>query len=238
MPFMEAVTKGTATSPYVESVSHSYGGLSFYIKERLMGEIKNAIETIVVDGKEMAIERRSDNVWVNMTQMARPFGKLPKDWLRTKEAQGYLQAISVRRKCLTADLVIIRQGGAPETQGTWCTDYRIAMRFAQWVNLDFSIQVDDLLVQIANGEKIVSDVLPFDGKNYISQSDYCRTLECSYHSFFGLKSHFPTEYIYVLGVWYVSMKLYRMKEADRRIKGVKADLRKEKDKWQLEFEFQ
>ena len=68
MPFMEAVTKETATSPYVESVSHSYGGLSFYIKERLMGEIKNVIETIVVDGKEMAIERRSDNVWVNMTQ--------------------------------------------------------------------------------------------------------------------------------------------------------------------------
>ncbi len=31
MPFMEAVTKGTATSPYVESVSHSYGGLSFCI---------------------------------------------------------------------------------------------------------------------------------------------------------------------------------------------------------------
>lgn len=203
-----------------------------------MREIKNVIETIVIDGKEMAIERRSDNVWVNMTQMARPFGKLPKDWLRTKEAQGYLQAISVRRKCLTGDLVIIRQGGTPETQGTWCTDYRIAMRFAQWVNLDFSIQVDDLLVQIANGEKIVSDVLPFDGKNYISQSDYCQTLECNYHSFFGLKSHFPTEYIYVMGIWYVSMKLYRMKEADRRIKGVKADLRKEKDKWQLELDFQ
>lgn len=235
---MEAVTKGAATSPYVESVSHSYEGLSFYNKERLMGEIKNVIETVVVDGKEMAIERRCDNVWVNMTQMARPFGKLPKDWLRTKEAQDYLQVISVRRKCLTADLVIIRQGGTPDTQGTWCTDYRIAMRFAQWVNLDFSIQVDDLLVQIANGEKIVSDVLPFDGKNYISQSDYCRTLECNSHSFFGLKSHFPTEYIYVLGVWYVSMKLYRMKEADKRIKGVKADLRKEKDKLQLELEFE
>ncbi|MDC7282153.1 KilA-N domain-containing protein [Bacteroides caccae] len=237
---MEAVTKETATSPYVESVSHSYGGLSFYIKERLMGEIKNVIETIVVDGKEMAIERRSDNVWVNMTQMAIPFGKnkLPTQWLRTKEAHEYLAALSVMHKCRTADLVIVRQGGTPQEQGTWCTDYRIAMRFAQWLDMKYSIQVDSLLVQIANGEKIVSDVLPFDGKNYISQSDYCRTLECSYHSFFGLKSHFPTEYIYVLGVWYVSMKLYRMKEADRRIRGVKADLRKEKDKWQLKFEFQ
>lgn len=30
-----------------------------------MGEVKNVIETIVVVGKEMAIERWSDNVWVN-----------------------------------------------------------------------------------------------------------------------------------------------------------------------------
>lgn len=205
-----------------------------------MGEVKNVIETVVVDGKEMAIERRSDNVWVNMTQMAKLFGrsKRPDNWLKTKEAQEYLAVLSVSTKIDTADLVIVKQGGMPEEQGTWCTDYRIAMRFAQWLDVKYSIQVDSLLVQIANGEKIVFDVLPFGGKNYISQSDYCRTLECSYHSFFGLKSHFPTEYIYVLGVWYVSMRLYRMKEADRRIKGVKADLRKEKDKWQLEFEFQ
>lgn len=205
-----------------------------------MGEVKNVIETVVVDGKEMAIERRSDNVWVNMTQMAKPFGrsKRPDNWLKTKEAQEYLAVLSVSTKIDTADLVIVKQGGMPEEQGTWCTDYRIAMRFAQWLDVKYSIQVDSLLVQIANGEKIVSDVLPFDGKNYISQSDYCRTLECSYHSFFGLKSHFPTEYIYVLGVWYVSMRLYRMKEADRRIKGVKADLRKEKDKLQLELEFE
>ena len=205
-----------------------------------MGEVKNVIETVVVDGKEMAIKRRSDNVWVNMTQMARTFGrsKRPDNWLKTKESKEYLPVLSVSTKIDTADLVIVKQGGTPEEQGTWCTDYRIAMRFAQWLDVKYSIQVDSLLVQIANGEKIVSDVLPFDGKNYISQSDYCRTLECNYHSFFGLKSHFPTEYIYVLGVWYVSMKLYRMKEADRRIRGVKADLRKEKDRWQLELDFQ
>lgn len=58
---MEAVTKGSATSPYVESTE----GFLFIFKERLMGEVKNVIETIVVVGKEMAIERRSDNVWVN-----------------------------------------------------------------------------------------------------------------------------------------------------------------------------
>lgn len=203
-----------------------------------MDNIKNAIETIAVDGKELAIERQSGNVWVNLTQMAKPFGKLPKDWLRSKEAQEYLKAISVRRKCLTADLLIVRQGGAPEEQGTWCVDHRIAMRFAQWVNLDFSIKVDDLLVQIANGEKIVADILPFDGQNYISQSDYCRLLNRNQHSFFGLKGHYPTAYIYIHGMWYISMKMYRMKESEFRIKEVKDDFRKEKDKLQLEIQFE
>lgn len=64
----------------------------------------------------MAIERRSDNVWVNMTQMARPFGrsKRPDNWLKTKEAKEYLTVLSVSTKIDTADLVIVKQGGTPE----------------------------------------------------------------------------------------------------------------------------
>lgn len=37
----------------------------------------------------------------------------------------------------TADLLIVKQGGTPEEQGTWCADYRIAMRFAQWLDIVF-----------------------------------------------------------------------------------------------------
>lgn len=205
-----------------------------------MDNIKNAIETIAVDGKELAIERQSGNVWVNMTQMAEQFGrsKRPTNWLRTRGAQDYLLALSVAQKRDTADLLVVRQGGAPEEQGTWCTDYRIAMRFAQWLSTDFSIKVDALLVQIANGEKIVADIHPFDGQNYISQSDYCRLLNRNQHSFFGLKGHYPTAYIYIHGMWYISMKMYRMKESEFRIKEVKDDFRKEKDKLQLEIQFE
>lgn len=66
--------------------------------------------------------------------MARLFGRSnrPDNWLQTKEAKEYLAVLSVSTKIDTADLVIVIQGGTPEEQGTWCTDYRIAMRFAQW----------------------------------------------------------------------------------------------------------
>lgn len=66
--------------------------------------------------------------------MARLFGRSnrPDNWLKTKEDKEYLAVLSVSTKIDTADLVIVIQGGTPEEQGTWCTDYRIAMRFAQW----------------------------------------------------------------------------------------------------------
>ena len=66
--------------------------------------------------------------------MARLFGRSnrPDNCLKTKEAKEYLAVLSVSTKIDTADLVIVIQGGTPEEQGTWCTDYRIAMRFAQW----------------------------------------------------------------------------------------------------------
>ena len=57
--------------------------------------------------------------------------------------------LSVLHKCSTADLLRVKQGG--ENQGTWCTDYRIAMRFAQWLSPEFSIQVDQLLVDLMLG---------------------------------------------------------------------------------------
>ena len=59
--------------------------------------------------------------------MAKPFGKLPKDWLKATETKDYLQALAVRRKILTADLVEVRQGGTPEEQGTWCNFFSVSI---------------------------------------------------------------------------------------------------------------
>lgn len=212
-----------------------------------MDTIKNVIETVVVDGKELAIERQSGNVWVNLTQMAKPFGKKVNDWIRLSSTQEFLMVARNKSKSVAGipatdkmaeDVVFTKQGGMPEDQGTWCTDYHIAIMFAMWLSPEFSWQVSDLMIKLINGEKIVADVLPFDGQNYISQSDYCRLLNRNQHSFFGLKGHYPTAYIYIYGMWYISMKMYRMKESEFRIKEVKDDFRKEKDKRQLEFDFQ
>lgn len=135
---------------------------------------KNLIELVQVDDKELAIERQSENCWVNLTEMAKPFGKKTAHWLRLKETQDYLKALAdeinnqsdkshlapdqvADSQLGIDDLIIVRYGGRKGEAGTWCTDYRIAMRFAQWLDARFSVKVDTLLVRIANGELIVND---------------------------------------------------------------------------------
>ena len=133
-----------------------------------------------IDHNQFAAEILRGNANVNLTQMAKPFGKRVKDWLRTDEAMDYLNAVAkkpVGQKCLTADnqqlanynsvelksvtadLVEVRQGGTPDKQGTWCTDYRIAMRFAQWLSPDFAVAVDDVLVRLIFGEAAIAERL-------------------------------------------------------------------------------
>ena len=117
---------------------------------------------VKVNQSRFAAEILSGNASINLTQMAKPFGKSakPDNWLRTEEAKRYIKAISVSQKCDTADLIEVRYGGKPEKQGTWCKDYRIAMRFAQWLSPEFSIKVDEEMLRLLSGKRIVATRLP------------------------------------------------------------------------------
>ena len=112
------------------------------------------LEMVEVNQSRFAAEILSGNASINLTQMAKPFGKIPKDWLRTEEAKRYIKAISVGQKCLTADLVEDRNGGRPEYQGTWCKGYRIALRFAQWLSPVCIIMVDEAILRLLSGKRM------------------------------------------------------------------------------------
>lgn len=105
---------------------------------------------VEVNHQSFAVELLSSNLSVNLTHMSKPFGRVkePDKWLRTKEAKEYITRLSVPLKCGTNDLIKVKKGGNAKLQGTWCYDYRIAMRFAQWLNTDFAIAVDDLMVRL------------------------------------------------------------------------------------------
>lgn len=115
------------------------------------------LEMVEIDHNRFAAEILKGNARINMTQMAKPFGKRPADWLKYEEAKEYISAIAVVRNIVTADLIEVRQGGTPEMQGTWCNDRRIALRFAQWLSPEFSVAVDDALMRLMLGEAVYAE---------------------------------------------------------------------------------
>ena len=52
------------------------------------------LEVVKVDHVRFAAEILRGNARVNLTQMAKPFGKRPIDWLKTNEAKEYLEAVA------------------------------------------------------------------------------------------------------------------------------------------------
>ncbi|ULJ64067.1 KilA-N domain-containing protein [Wielerella bovis] len=91
--------------------------------------------------------------YLHATQIAKHFGKLPKDYLKTESTREYIAALAdncVRRKILTNknQLVIIKQGGVE--QGTWLHP-KLAIHFARWLDPKFAVWCDEQIEQILSG---------------------------------------------------------------------------------------
>ncbi len=116
------------------------------------------------NGTNITFQLGNGDVMVNATEMAKSFNKNPKDYLRNAKVQEFINALSVRQKCLTADLVRVEQGGA--IQGTWLHE-DIALDFAQWLSVDFKLwcndRIKELLRQgvatVSNDDEIIAQAM-------------------------------------------------------------------------------
>ena len=111
----------------------------------------------------IAVSFREDG-YLNATQIAAHFGKLPKDYLKTEQTQQYISALaeslSERTKILTDEnqLVIVKKGNSKNfTQGTWLHP-KLAIHFARWLDPKFAVWCDEQIEALLNGN--VSDGLP------------------------------------------------------------------------------
>lgn len=108
----------------------------------------------------IAVSFREDG-YLNATQIAAHFGKLPKDYLKTEQTQQYISALaeslSERTKILTDEnqLVIVKKGNSKNfTQGTWLHP-KLAIHFARWLDPKFAVWCDEQIEALLNGK--VSD---------------------------------------------------------------------------------
>ncbi len=89
--------------------------------------------------------------YFNATVVAKPFERRPGDWLRTEEAQAYIQAI-VRKCVIEQDQLVKVVSGSPETGGGTWMHPKLAIRFAQWLDPFFSLWCDEQIESILRRE--------------------------------------------------------------------------------------
>ena len=86
--------------------------------------------------------------WFNATAAAERFGKSPAEWLRLPVAKEYLAAIERRYgkiPYVRASRARLDRGG-----GTWLHP-RLAVRFAQWLDIDFAVWCDEQIDALLRG---------------------------------------------------------------------------------------
>lgn len=98
-------------------------------------------ELIEINGRQLSVDismlTKTGVVSFNATQLAKPFGKRPIDWLKTEPAKEYIADVlndSGSDLNHFEDIVKIKKGG--KHQGTWMHK-ELALEFAGWCSAPF-----------------------------------------------------------------------------------------------------
>lgn len=109
--------------------------------------------------------QNGNSVMVNATQMAKPFGKRPNDYLSLTSTNELLKAVTKKNGIADNQLVRTVKGGA--VQGTWLHE-DIALDFAQWLSIDFKLWCNDRIKELltkgittttANDDQIIAQAM-------------------------------------------------------------------------------
>lgn len=99
------------------------------------------------NGNEVTFRNAEGIAYVNATQMAKPFGKRPVDYLRLPSTSTLIEAIVRKSHNSESQLVITKTGGKENGGGTWLHE-TIALDFAQWLSVDFKLWCNDRIKEL------------------------------------------------------------------------------------------
>ena len=106
---------------------------------------------IPLEYKGMPIQANSD-AWFNATDMAAMFDKRPAEWQRLPETERYITAICNKYEVGKSHFVKTVRGGNTTKQGTWLHS-KLAIRFAQWLDMNFAIWCDEqIATMLSDGQ--------------------------------------------------------------------------------------
>jgi hypothetical protein len=116
---------------------------------------KKKYEIVQVNGIDVTVDVsmlcNTDGMRANATEMARPWGKLPADYLRLDSTMRYIEALRRRYGNSHNDFVEVKKGGV--RQGTWMFQ-KLAVDFARWLSPDFAVAMDEFFIERMDQERI------------------------------------------------------------------------------------
>lgn len=92
--------------------------------------------------------------WFNATTAAKKFNKLPAQWMRLPETCRYIKALARSSNVQKSHFARSQRGGRPGEAGTWLHP-KLAVRFAQWLDVDFAVWCDTQIEQLIHGQALL-----------------------------------------------------------------------------------
>jgi hypothetical protein len=93
----------------------------------------------------------NENGWFNATQAASKFNKSVHEWVRLPDTQKYMEALM--RKYGKIPYLKTKRGN---NGGTWLHP-KLAVRFAQWLDIDFALWCDEQIDHLLRGSHPIFD---------------------------------------------------------------------------------
>lgn len=124
----------------------------------------NALQIFSYNETPVTFKNENGVVFLSATEMAKQFGKMPKDYLKTQSASELIYTLSKRTNVPLTDLVKVSKGGLSE--GTWMQE-DIALDFAQWLSIDFKLWCNDRIKEllhtgvttISNDDEVIAQAM-------------------------------------------------------------------------------
>lgn len=107
------------------------------------------IQEFTFGGQPIHFQKENSDIMINAAEMARQFGKTPKDFLRTESTQKFISELSQKENLPTGKVYNVVNGG--EHNGTWM-HRKLALKFAGWLSPKFELWVYDVIEEILFGE--------------------------------------------------------------------------------------
>jgi len=128
----------------------------------------------------------TEEAFFNATDVAKQWGKVPKDWLRLDTSKEYIDAIG-RNSLIEQNQLVITKIGSPENGGGTWLHPKLAVAFARWLNADFAVwcdtQIEEILksrqATMTQGQMLVQMALAYEAqeRRLLALEDQTKAIE-------------------------------------------------------------